>query len=295
MNLLAPGIAFGIVVAAILALAAVGFTMQYGITNIFNLAFSETMILSGFVGYLVNAWGASMWIAALVAAAFGAVFSTLLNQFLYRPFVRRGTPSFGLVIISLAVSIIMVNVLAAVAGTGVFRYDIERTTAFRIGPSAFSNVQVMIVFCAVVVMVGMHLLLNRTELGKAMRATSADPVLARSCGIGTERVIAIAWLVSGALCGVAGVAFFLSTLGFSATSGRTFVVLIIAAAVLGGVGDAYGAMLGALVIGIATELAAIWINPGYKMAVALIILLGMLMFRPQGIRSEYARVRAAEL
>ena len=83
----------------------------------------------------------------------------------------------------------------------------------------------------------------------------------------------------------------MTTRSFGATSGRAFLVLIIAAAILGGIGDAYGAMLGAVVIGVTTELGAVWLNPGYKTAVALLILLAVLLVRPQGIRAEFARVR----
>ena len=148
--------------------------------------------------------------------------------------------------------------------------------------------QLAIMGIAVVAMVSVHLLSTRTRLGKAMRATATNPGLARSCGVATDRVIDVAWLLSGALCGIAGVVLVLNTATFSEVTGANFLVPIIAAAVLGGIGQPYGAMLGAVTIGLASEVAASVINPSYKDVVAFAILIVVLLVRPQGILSEVA-------
>jgi branched-subunit amino acid ABC-type transport system permease component len=137
-------------------------------------------------------------------------------------------------------------------------------------------------------MVGIYAMLRFTKLGKAMRATAADPVLARSCGIATDRVIDVAWLMSGALCGVAGIALAMNVTSFTSTTGGQFLIAIVAAAVLGGVGQPYGAMLGALTIGISSEVAAGLIAPSYKQVIAFAVLVLVLLVRPQGILSEVA-------
>jgi len=144
---------------------------------------------------------------------------------------------------------------------------------------------------AVAAMLGVHLLMTRTRLGKAMRATATNPALARSCGIATDQVIDLAWLVSGALCGIAGVVLVLNTATFSESTGAAFLVPVIAAAVLGGIGHPYGAMLGALTIGIATEASASIISPAFKEVVAFLILIVVLLLRPQGILSEIAAAK----
>jgi branched-chain amino acid transport system permease protein/neutral amino acid transport system permease protein len=293
MDLLFAGTGFGIVVGAILTLAAVGFTLQYSVTNVFNLAFTETMIVSGFVAYWLNSQGVSMWWATLAAVGVGAGVSVLMNRLIYQPFIDKGTPLYGLVIVSLALSLILANTLLAVTGPLSFRYDVQPTTAFTVGGGVFTNLHVLIVGSALLAMAAVYVLLMKTKVGKAMRAASVDPTLAQSCGVPTRRLVNAAWGVSGALCGGAGVAFLLSTSTFSAMSGRTFIVLVIAAAVLGGIGDALGAMLGAMVIGLSTELGAIWLDPSYKTAIALLFLLAVLVWRPQGIRAEFARVRGA--
>jgi branched-chain amino acid transport system permease protein/neutral amino acid transport system permease protein len=141
---------------------------------------------------------------------------------------------------------------------------------------------------AVTAMVAIYAMLRFTKLGKAMRATAADPVLARSCGIATDRVIDVAWLISGALCGIAGIALAMNVTSFTSTTGGQFLIAIVAAAVLGGVGQPYGAMLGALTIGITSEVAAGLIAPSYKQVVAFAVLVLVLLVRPQGILSEVA-------
>jgi branched-chain amino acid transport system permease protein/neutral amino acid transport system permease protein len=160
--------------------------------------------------------------------------------------------------------------------------------SYHLGSIVLTASQLGIMAISVVAMLGVYALLNFTKLGKAMRATASDPVLARSCGIATDRVIDIAWLVSGALCGIAGVALAMNVTSFTSTTGGTFLIAIVAAAVLGGVGQPYGAMLGALTIGVTSEVAAGVIAPSYKQVVAFVVLVLVLLVRPQGILSEVA-------
>jgi branched-chain amino acid transport system permease protein/neutral amino acid transport system permease protein len=171
----------------------------------------------------------------------------------------------------------------AISGPSFFSYRVGKPHNFKVVGTHFTVQQLTIIAIAVVAMLGVHLLLTRTRLGKAMRATAADASLARASGVPTPRVVDAAWFLSGILCGVAGVTLFLNTVSFTASTSSDFLVVIIAATVLGGVGQAYGAMLGALVVGLATEVSAIWINPAYKTAVAFVVLSLVLLARPQGI------------
>jgi branched-chain amino acid transport system permease protein/neutral amino acid transport system permease protein len=288
MNTLLPAIGFGIVTASILAVAAVGFTLQFGVTNILNLAYGDIMTSAAFVAYLVTSAGLSVWLALAAGAAFGAVFSVLLNRGLYTPFVRRGTRLFGMIIVTIAVSLILQNSLLAIFGANFFSLKMARPSSVHIAGMVFTTVQLAIIGIAIVAMLLIHLLLRYTKLGKAMRATAADPELARNCGIATDRVVDIAWAISGTLCGLAGVILVMNVTAFTETTGAQFLIPIIAAAVLGGIGQPYGAMLGALVIGIASEVAAAVISPDYKDVVAFVILVIVLLARPQGILSEIA-------
>jgi branched-chain amino acid transport system permease protein/neutral amino acid transport system permease protein len=288
MNTLIPAIGFGLVTASILAIAAVGFTLQFGVTNVFNLAYGDIMTASVFVAYVCNKAGANIWIGLLAGTVFGALFSTLLNRIVYTPFVRHGTRLFGMVIVTISVSLIIQNGLQAIWGPKFFSFRMSRGRTFHLGQMVFTVTQLEVMAIAVAAMFFIHALLRYTKLGKAMRATATNPVLARSCGIATDRVTDLAWLISGAMCGLAGVALVMNLSSFTSTTGGTFLPIIVASAILGGVGQPYGAMLGALTIGLATEVAASVFAPAYKDVVAFVILVLVLLFRPQGILSEIA-------
>jgi branched-chain amino acid transport system permease protein/neutral amino acid transport system permease protein len=285
---LLAAVGFGIVTASILAVAGVGFTLQFGVTNILNLAYGDIMTACAFVAYLVTSAGLSVWLALVAGAAFGSAFSVLLNRGLYTPFVRHGTRLFGMIIVTIAVSLILQNGLLAIFGANFFSLRMGRPTTVHIAGMVFTTVQLAIIGIAVAAMVLIHLLLRYTKLGKAMRATATDPELARNCGIATDRVIDITWALSGALCGLAGVILVMNVTAFTASTGAEFLIPIVAVAVLGGIGQPYGAMLGALVIGVASEVAATVFSPEYKDVVAFAILVIVLLARPQGILSEIA-------
>ncbi len=282
-DLLLAAIGFGLVTASILAIAAVGFTMQYAITNILNIAYGDIMTACAFSAYLLNVRGVNIWICMVAGAAFGAVFSLALNRIIFTSFLRKRTPLYGMIIVSLGIGLIIQNTLLAVGGPTFFSYTADAGSTVRLGAIQLTESQLAIMAVALLIMAGIHLLLKHTTLGKAMRATASNPALARASGIRTDRIVDVAWLISGALCGVAGVVLVINTASFAASTGSTFLVVIIAAAVLGGVGHAYGAMLGAITIGLATEVSAMVISPAYKNVVAFVILAVVLLVRPQGI------------
>jgi branched-subunit amino acid ABC-type transport system permease component len=288
VNTIVPAIGFGIVTASILAVAGVGFTLQFGVTNVLNLAYGDIMTAAAFVAYLITNAGFSVWLALVAGAAFGSVFSVLLNRGVYTPFVGRGTRLFGMIIVTIAISLMVQNGLLAIFGANFFSLKMSRPAPVHVVGMVFTTDQLAIIAIAAVVMLLIHLLLRYTKLGKAMRATAADPDLARNCGIATDRVIDLAWAISGALCGLAGVILVMNVTAFTDTTGAQFLIPIVAVAVLGGIGQPYGAMLGALVIGITSEVAASVFNPEYKDVVAFVILVIVLLVRPQGILSEIA-------
>jgi branched-chain amino acid transport system permease protein/neutral amino acid transport system permease protein len=293
MNDLVPAFGFGLVSMSVIAIAAVGFTMQFGITNMINLAYGEVMIASAYVAYYVDARGISIWIAMIVGALFGAVFSFAINRLIYAPFQRKGTSLLGMVIVSLAVSLMISNIMLPIVGYFSASYNERYSSLFRFGGLALTANQFLIIGLAVVVMLAIHGLLRYTRLGKAMRATSANATLARNCGIPTQRVIDLVWLITGALCGLAGVVAALDSDSFTISSGAGFLITALAAAVLGGAGQPYGAMIGAVVIGLVTELSAAVISPDYKQVVAFGILVAVMVLRPQGLLAKRGALAAA--
>ncbi len=293
MSVLIAAFGSALVSMSVIALAAVGFTMQFGITNIINLAYGEVMIASAYVAYYLDNAGVSIWIAMLAGAAFGAVFSFLINRFIYAPFQRKGTSHLGMVIVSLAVSLMISNIMLPIVGYFSVSYRERFSNLLRFGAIALTVNQIAIIALAIAVMVVIHALLRYTRLGKAMRATAANATLARNCGIPTQRVVDGVWLITGALCGLAGVVAALDSDSFTIASGAGFLITALAAAVLGGAGAPYGAMIGAVVIGLLTELgAAIW-SPDYKQVVAFAILVLVMVMRPQGLLAKRGAAAAA--
>jgi branched-chain amino acid transport system permease protein/neutral amino acid transport system permease protein len=283
MSQLPLAIGFGLVTSAILALSAVGFTLQFGVSGIFNLAFGDVMTVSAYVAYLVNVDAHANFAAALVGgAAAGAIASVLISRAIYAPFLRRGTSRFTMVMVSLAVAVIVQNAIQAIAGAGYRSYHQTQGKSLHLLGMILTPYQLVIIAIAVASMLALHLLLRFTRIGKALRATAADPELARSCGIATEKIITLAWAISGALCGLGGVTLALNLATFNFTFGNSFLLVIVAAAVFGSLGQPYGAMTGAVVIGLASEIAAIWV-PSLKQVVAFGILVLVLLARPNGL------------
>jgi branched-chain amino acid transport system permease protein/neutral amino acid transport system permease protein len=276
-------IGFGVVAAAVLALAAVGFTMQFAVSGVLNLAYGGVMVVAAYVTYEVNQQGVEVWVSALAGIAAGALVSLVLNGLIYTPFQRRGTTPIGMVIVSLGMTLILVFGTQAAAGPTNVSYTMSQGTTVTAGSIVLTVVQLVIIALSIVVMLGVHLLIRYTRLGKAMRATAANRNLARNCGIRTDRVVALTWAITGGLCGLAGVVFAMNSGTFGATSTDLFLVLILAAVFLGGPGEPYGAMLGALVIGLATEVSASIVVSDYKDVIAFVILLAMLATRPTGL------------
>jgi branched-chain amino acid transport system permease protein/neutral amino acid transport system permease protein len=288
VNLLLASLGFGLVTAAVLAIASVGFTMQFAVTDVLNLAYGAVMIICAYVAYAVNQAGISVWLGVVAAAAAGALLSVLLNRVVYRPFQRRRTSPIAIVIVSLGMTLILEFGLQAYVGGNNVSYQVSQGSTLHLGGLQLTAVQLVIIGLSIVAMLSVHALLAFTKLGKAMRATAADRSLARTCGIRTDRVVTVTWLISGALCGVGGAVFALDAGSFGATSTDLFLVLILAAVFLGGPGQSYGAMLGALVIGIATEVSAAYVTPEYKDVIAFLVLLIMLAVRPTGLLGSRA-------
>jgi branched-chain amino acid transport system permease protein/neutral amino acid transport system permease protein len=283
MTVVVAAAGFGLVTASVLAIAAVGFTLQFGVTDVLNLAFGGVMIFGAFIAYLVNARGVSVWAGLVVAMAACSALSVLLNAGVYTPFQRRGASPITMVIVSLGMTLIIEFGVAAVAGGTSVSYQLASGPTYKAGGLTLSGVQLIIMALSVVIMAAVHGLLRYTRLGKAMRATAANRDLARTCGIRTSRVITLTWAVTGALCGLAGTVFAINEGSFNATSTDLFLILILAAVFLGGPGQPYGAMLGAVIIGLATELSAAFFPADYKYVVAFLALLIMLGVRPTGL------------
>jgi branched-subunit amino acid ABC-type transport system permease component len=283
MQLFIEAIGFGIASGAVIALGAVGFSVQFGMSNVLNITYGALMTLGAYIGLFLIDRGISAWIALAIAGLVVGLVSVAFNRGLLAPLVRRGTRAFAIVIVTVSAGVVLQYVIVAFAGPDAKSYGEQSGQTFHLLGMVLTASEVTIIVLAAALMLGLHLLLTRTTLGRAMRATASNRILAQSCGIATDRVSDVAWMLSGILCGAAGVALAITTVSFDFSLGAVFLIPMIAAAVLGGIGQPYGAMIGGLVVGIASELAAAFTNPAYREVVAFGILIVMLLVRPNGL------------
>lgn len=291
MQLFWLSIGFGFVTASVLTISAVGLSLQFGITNYINFAYGDFMALGAYFTYVVNneILHFNIWIALVIGSLAMGVLAVLFNRFLLSPFVRRFNKTFYVLIVTFGLSLILLNLEYSIWGANVRFYNTPITRAMHIGPLLLTKNQLIVMAIAVALMLAVHTMLKTTRLGKSMRAMSDNSTLAMTSGIDTKRITTITWFLSGTLAGIAGTVLGISEGNLTPASGELFLFVIFAAVIVGGVGSIYGAMAGAVLIGLATEVSAAFINPAYKLDIAFIILILTLLLRPSGLFARPAR------
>jgi branched-chain amino acid transport system permease protein/neutral amino acid transport system permease protein len=284
-------IGFGLVTASILCIGAIGFTLQFGISNLFNLAFGATMTAAAFVAYVCNMAGLSIWVALVLGTIAASVLSYLLNRGIYLPFKGRTTNLFSMIMVSLGIGLVIQYGIEAIWGGTNFSYNMVTGRSLHVAGMVFTSTQLVVIAVAAVASVAVHSLLRYTRLGKAMRAVAVNDRLARNCGIPVRLVVDSTWILSGALSGVAGVVLVMDVQVLNSNSGSDFLILIVAAAVVGGIGSPYGAMIGSLIIGVVAEVAAGFVSAEFKDISAFVILVVVLLLRPTGVISSIASAK----
>lgn len=284
VSIFVASLGFALVTSAILALASLGFTLQAGMTNVVNLAYGDVMTAGAF-GALVgqSALRLNIWTALIFGAIVAALISWLMNRFVIGPFTRRGTRSFQMMLVTFALGIILEYIIVAKWGELFYSYKGMSSTGVSAGSFILTDDQLAVIGVAAVLLLAFHVMIRYTRLGRAMRAMADDKELARACGVNVSVLTDIVWLMSGGLAGIAGVALAIDAGSFNEILGVNFLLVVVAAAILGGAGEPYGAMIGAVVVGFAMEISAVWISDSYKEVVALLLLVVMVLIRPQGI------------
>lgn len=283
MNLYGLSVGFGLVTASILAIAAVGLTLQFGVTNYVNFAYGDFMTLGAYLSYELSTFGMDIWLAMVISALAMGVVGVAVDRLLLSPFVRRFNNVFFVLIVTFGLSLIMLNLIDIIWSPNFRQLPISAENPLHLGPFLLTPSQVAIFGIGLFLMASVHLLLTQTKLGKAMRAMADNHTLATVSGIDTRLVTSLTWFLAGAMSGLAGTVLAIDLGSITPGVGETFLFVIFAAVILGGIGKPYGAMLGALVIGLATEVSATLINPAYKLDIAFLLLVVVLLFRPQGI------------
>ncbi|MGH2933701.1 MAG: branched-chain amino acid ABC transporter permease [Gaiellaceae bacterium] len=285
MQLFWLSVGFGLVTASVLAIAAVGLSLQFGITNYVNFAYGDFMALGGFFAYVLNneVLHLNIWVALVLGSLAMGVLAVIINRLILSPFARRFTSGHYVLIVTFGLSLILLNVEYSIWGAQVRFFKMPISPASSIGPLRLTTNQLIVMAIAAGLMLAVHTTLKVTRLGKCMRAMSDDTTLAMTSGIDTKRITTITWFLSGSLAGVAGTVLGIGEGNLTPASGELFLFVIFAAVIVGGVGSIYGAMAGAILIGLATEISAAFINPSYKLDIAFAILILTLLIRPSGL------------
>lgn len=284
------GISFGLM----LALAAVGLSLVYGTTGISNFAHGE-MVTFGAIAAVFLVGPASLalpwWLGYPVAVILSALLGLVLDVILWRPLRRKRVGVVQLMIVSIGLSLALRYIFQLFIGGGTRQLPGAADAKIPLfGSVQLSVIDMASIGIAIVVIVAFALWLTRSRLGKATRAISDNPSLAAASGIDVDFVVRVVWTLAGGLAGLAGILYAYYRPGIKWDMGAQVLLLMFAAVVLGGLGTAFGALVGALIVGILVEVSTLWIPADLKYASALFILIVILLFRPQGILGRRERI-----
>jgi branched-subunit amino acid ABC-type transport system permease component len=282
-------LANGLVTGSVIAIAAVGVSLVYGILRLVNFAYGDFMAFGALAAYAFNGpLGVGMIPATLLGMLATAVLSLVLDVSLWRPLRARRAGFMSLFLASIGLALVLRQVLLLAYGPQPQTYKVDQFKVYVIGSVRLSEPQLITIVGAAVAIIAVGVFLSRSTLGRTMRALADDRALAAIAGIHVGRVITYTWIISGLLAGLAGVFAGLVQSSFDPNFGFQLLLPVFAAVVLGGIGSAYGALAGGLVLGLAMELST-WpsllggVDPVYKPVVAFAILAAALMVRPQGL------------
>jgi neutral amino acid transport system permease protein len=273
----------GLSLGSIYALGAVGLTLVYGILKLVNFAHGEFLTFGAYVAFLVNVTlELPLIFGVLAAIAATAVLGLAFERAMWRPMRARRAGLLQLLVMSIGLALLIRYGIQFVAGTEIRGLDVNRTDVVRVVGLRIGRTELIVIAVGLTVLTAVGLALRGTMLGKRMRALADDQDLAEVAGIDTGRVITYTWLFAGGLAGLAGV------LAAAITSvqpelGFTLLLAIFAAVILGGIGDAFGALAGGLVLGVLIEWSTLLIEARWKVAVGFLVLIAVLVVRPQGV------------
>jgi branched-chain amino acid transport system permease protein len=276
----------GVTLGSIYAIVALGYTLVFGVLDIINMAHGEIFMFGAFVGMLlVSKAGVPLPVAFLGAIAVTGAMGFLLERLALRPLRgRAGASNLASLISTIGVSILLENVAHQLFGAGNHLFETPfAEIRFPVGPVDVYLVQALILLISLLLMAGLALWLSRTRGGKALRATAEDLTTAGLLGIDTGRVITVTVVIASAMGGVAGVLVGMAFNYINNQIGLSMGLKGLAIIIFGGMGSGYGAMAGGLILGLSETFVVAYGSSGYRDAIAFVIIIAVLLVRPQGL------------
>jgi len=282
----------GILLGLVIGLAALGLSLIFGTTGLTNFAHGEILTLAGLLTYYLSAIaGLPVLVAAPLAVILGAVISGFLqDKYLWKPLRRRGTGLIAMLVVSIGFAIFLRYFFLFIFGGDTRQLpQYAGQAGLELGLINITPKSILTSVIGVLFIIGATLWLLRTRMGKASRAVADNPALASASGIDVQKVIRAVWILGAALASFAGVIVTVNQ-GVSFLMGQDMLLLIFAAVTLGGLGTANGALVGSLIIGLFVQLSTLFIPTELKYVGALIVLILILVIRPQGILGKKERI-----
>jgi neutral amino acid transport system permease protein len=274
----------GLVSGSYFALGAIGLTLVYGILKLVNFAHGEMLTFGAYIALLFNvSIGLPFVVALLLAIAFTAALGVTFELTMWRPMRRRKAGMLQLLLMAIGLAFVIRNGIQLVAGTTPRSLDVNVTESVSFLGLSIGRTELIVVITGFVVLFAVAWVMRATSLGRQMRALADNFDLAETTGIDTGRIVTYTWLLAAGLAGLAGVMVVASIGSLSPNTGFFLLLSLFAAVVLGGIGNAYGALAGGLVIGIAQEWSTLIVASQWKVAVSFLVLILVLILRPQGI------------
>jgi len=282
----------GLTSGAIFALGAVGLSLVYGSLRLINFAHGDFLTFGAYAAFLANVTlGLPLVTAALVALAATGLVSVGMELGMWRPMRARGAGALQLILMAIGLAFVVRYSIAFVAGPQPRRLEVDVTSSYGfLGGLRIGQTELWVTLIAFAVLAGVVVLLRSSRLGKQMRALSDDLDLAETTGVDTGRVILVIWAFAGVLAGLAGVLYASALGSFDPNVGFIILLSLFAAVILGGMGSAYGALLGGLTIGLVQEWSTLLIDGRWKLVIGFAVLVVVLTLRPEGFFGSRRRV-----
>ena len=280
---------FALVTASILALSAVAFTLEYAVTNVANVSHGEILTVGAYAAYLVHGRTGSAIAAAIAAALAGGLVALAMHSAVIGPFIRFWATPTIIFIATLGMSFMIQNTLVIFFGAANVAYTLDPGAPRHLGPFLLTALDLEIIASAIAITLALYVIISRTRFGKALRAVSQNRELARVTGINATRVAAATFFLAGLIAGYAGFILAESVGSFNPYFGFSFFLITLTAAVAGGLGKAFGTMVGAVLVGIILEFAGGYVSASYNLAFAFAILAIVILVRPRGLFTNARR------
>jgi neutral amino acid transport system permease protein len=281
----------GIRLGLLLALASIGLSLIYGTTGLSSFSHGEQVTLGGLLAYVfANQLGMNVWLAGVIVVALCAATGYFQDMVIWKPLRRRRISLTQLMIVTIGLSIAAQYAFQYFFGASTVRIQQSNPATVTFAGVTLTVQSYVAMGIALVVLVATGLFLAKTRFGRATRAVSDNPALASASGIDVDRVIRFVWTLAAGLAGLSGVMLGLVLNGVNWQTGLQLLLLMFAAVTLGGLGTAYGALVGSMIIGVVVELTNLVLPGDFKYATALVILILILLFRPQGIFGRAERI-----